>query len=95
MVWLTNASFIAKFLQQTDKLFFGYYRQYSWITMVADLLLGTPQAINMGLLVRFRRVQVQLKATKEDTPWIIRDLRRSYIFERFFIVVLVLSWILI
>ena len=45
--------------------------------------------------MRFHRVQVQLKATKENTQKILTDLKRSHLIERLFIIDLVMSYILL
>ena len=44
--------------------------------------------------MRFWRVQLQLKATNENTQIIISELKRSYFLEKLFMIDLILTYIL-
>ena len=80
MIVLSNFSWIL-YLVHYVQLLIGIKSGFS--LSVLSLLAKLPQLVNYGLLIRFVRVQVQLRAREERTEVIIAKIARSRKIEKF------------
>lgn len=62
------------------------------VKLLLLIIFGLTQSINFGLLMRFLRVQVQLRASVEKTQSVIKAIKRSNMLERIFIIDQVIVW---
>ena len=63
------------------------------ISILKDILTTITFPAIMGLLIRFQRAQVQLRAQEENTIKILKTIKRASIQEMVFVVTLVVSWV--
>ena len=57
-----------------------------------QVLEAVPSIVMQGLIIRFYRVQVQLKTSNENTIVIMQKLSRAKYLEIFVVIILTIDW---
>ena len=74
MITLANISFLAQIAREIYQLIASNETTTIFVTTTFQVLINLPLVLNITIWLRFRRVQVQLRASKENTNDIISSI---------------------